>query len=98
MPMIALRRSLSLLLLAAASACASGGGSGGPGGSAPNRAVITDAEFAGAGSETTYEAIQRLRPEWLRPRATSGGSSSLTPAAGSGEVQPQQGSNMAPPP
>jgi hypothetical protein len=33
---------------------------------------ITDTEIARLGVTTAWEAIQRLRPNWLRQRATSG--------------------------
>ncbi len=82
--MLTLRRSLSVLALALAAACASGGAN--PGGSAINRAVIADAEFASATGESTLEFIQRMRPEWLRARPAQGGAGTL--AGGSAEAPP----------
>lgn len=58
---------LSLLLLPLLLACASTGGAGGGTSSSGN--VITADELAGVVDLSTLEAIQRLRPNWLRPRA-----------------------------
>jgi hypothetical protein len=35
-----------------------------------NRSVITDAEIPTTGTETAYELIQRIRPEYLRVKPT----------------------------
>lgn len=64
-----LRRSFTSSILCLAAACASGGSSGGPSTSS-NRAVITAAELPTTGAETAYDAIKRLRPEFLRARPT----------------------------
>ncbi|NUO94834.1 MAG: hypothetical protein HOQ16_11265 [Gemmatimonadaceae bacterium] len=47
-----------------------------------NRAVITDAEIPTTGSESALDLIQRIRPEYVRPKpsqAYSGGGSSTAP-------------------
>ena len=60
---------VGLTLLAAS--CASGGGSG-ESGPRRNRNVITSEEFTQiAEVGTVFEAIQRLRPNWLRGRGGS---------------------------
>jgi len=84
-----LRRSLVAALLAVATgACASGGASASdPSTSSSTRSVITEAELPTSGTETAYDAIQRLRPEFLRARPaqsytlqTNGGASGPAPA------------------
>jgi hypothetical protein len=53
------------IVLAAATACASSGTSR-PGGPRHSAYVITDEEISAAqGVVTVYDAIQRLRPQWL---------------------------------
>jgi len=60
---------IGLTLLAAA--CASGGGSG-ESGPRRNRNLITSEELTQVGEVgTAFDAIQRLRPNWLRGRGTS---------------------------
>lgn len=47
-----------------------------------NRAVITEAEIPATGSESALDMIQRLRPEYLRPKPSqtySNGSASTAP-------------------
>ena len=70
MPVIRFRRSLAavLFLFAGATACASGGAATGGSASGSNRYVITEAELPTTGTETAYDAITRLRPEFLRVR------------------------------
>ena len=66
--------------IAALAACSSGSGSASGTGSTPIRRggqnLITADEIgaAGAGMETAFDIVQRLRPTMLRPRATSFGS------------------------
>jgi ABC-type phosphate transport system substrate-binding protein len=57
--------------IAAGVACA-GAGSGPSNGDRPNRAVITADELPAAGTETVFDVIQRLRPEYLRQRPQGG--------------------------
>jgi hypothetical protein len=66
-----LRHSLALLI--AAVGCASGAPSGGTSTSSAlpsNRAVITEAEIPTTGTETAYDLIRRLRPEYFRAKPT----------------------------
>lgn len=58
-----IRRSLNVLLVLVA-ACASAGTTGSSGSS--NRSLITDAEIPATGTESAYDLIQRLRPEYFR--------------------------------
>lgn len=55
-------------LLVATTACASAGSASGA--TSTNRSVITDAEIPASGTESAYELIQRLRPEYLRTKPT----------------------------
>jgi len=88
MPFSLLRRSLvAVLLLGATGACASGGTSGSEQSTSASRYVITEAELPTSGTETAYDIIQRLRPEFLRARPaqsyslqTNGGASGPAPA------------------
>jgi len=57
------------LLLLFLSACQSAPGAGG--GSRPSPNLITEAELTDIPALTAYQAIQRLRPGWLRTRASS---------------------------
>jgi hypothetical protein len=50
-------------------ACASGGGSGSTSGS---RYVITGEQIAEAAVSDALEAVERLRPDWLRSRGAGG--------------------------
>ena len=52
-------------------ACSSSGSSSG-GSTSSNRDVLTRAEMDEANSGNVYDAIQRLRPSWLRVRGGSG--------------------------
>jgi hypothetical protein len=61
-----IRRSMTVALLLAVGACASGK-SGSPE-AAVNRSVITAAELPATGTESAYDVINRLRPEYLRPK------------------------------
>jgi hypothetical protein len=56
-----------LLLLAAATACASSGATSGTQ-RRGSREVITEEEIAAVEVSTALDLIQRLRPEFLRPR------------------------------
>lgn len=88
MPVIHYRRTLvtALFLLAGASACASSG-TASSGTTSSSRYVITEAELPTTGTESAYDAIQRLRPDFLRARPaqsyslqTNGGASGPAPA------------------
>ena len=67
---------LFLVACAALSACASGGVSTeSPNAVAPtshNRSVITTEEIPLTGSESAYDLIQRIRPEYLRVKPAQG--------------------------
>lgn len=66
----ALRRSLALLVVAVG--CATGAPSDGST-STPlpsNRAIITESEIPMTGTETAFDLIRRLRPEYLRAKPT----------------------------
>ena len=72
-----LRRTLALSAVVAAAACTSSPSpeTAPPPSSAAvlqptNRAVITDAEIPTSGTESAYELIQRIRPEYLRTKPT----------------------------
>lgn len=74
------------LLGALTIACASPGGRSGTAESAAtaptSRAVISDAEIPKSGSESAYDMIQRLRPEYLRAKPTQsfgGATSTIAP-------------------
>ncbi|MDH5588542.1 MAG: hypothetical protein OEZ65_12405 [Gemmatimonadota bacterium] len=56
-------------LAAGLSACASGGGGGGAPRGSTNR--IIESELEALVSLDAFEAVQRLRPRWLTPRAGS---------------------------
>jgi hypothetical protein len=84
---LTVRHSLAAVLLVAASACASSGGPSAESSTSSSRYVITEAELPTSGTETAYDAIQRLRPEFLRVRPaqsyslqTNGGASGPAPA------------------
>jgi hypothetical protein len=90
---LTIRRSLAALLVVTAGACASGGASGSGGAAAgetaapTNRDIITESELPTMGTETAYDAIMRLRPNFLRPHPaqsysleTNGGVSGPAPA------------------
>jgi hypothetical protein len=72
MPMSLVRRSLVVLVTAGSAACATGGA----GSVAPtphqNRAMITSEEIPLTGSESAYDLIQRIRPEYLRIKPAQG--------------------------
>jgi hypothetical protein len=82
------RHSLAALVaVAAVSACASSGGSSAETASSSSRRVNTESELPTSGTETAYDANQRLRPEFLRVRPaqsynlqTNGGASGPAPA------------------
>jgi hypothetical protein len=60
------RRPIVLLLFAAA--CASTPRAGGTAPSGGSRNVITESELADSGTESAYDLVQRLRPEFLRSK------------------------------
>jgi len=60
-------RSVASIVLAVTAACAAAAP---PGTTSTNRAVITDAEIPTTGTESAYDMIQRLRPEYLRVKPT----------------------------
>jgi ABC-type glycerol-3-phosphate transport system substrate-binding protein len=85
---LTLRRSLASAVLLLGSACATGGSAGSEASPSSSRAVITLAELPTTGTETAYDAINRLRPEFLRPHPAQ--SYSLQPSTGvsSGNAPP----------
>jgi hypothetical protein len=72
------RRSLALLLVAVG--CATGAPADGSSSTplSSNRAVITESEIPTTGTETAFDLIRRIRPEYLRlkPSQTYNGNSS----------------------
>ena len=78
------RRCTSLVIVVLASACAASANTPPGQGQAASVAIrgnanlIVRAEFAGAGSQTAWHAVQNLRPRWLRP--VRGASFSFEPA------------------
>lgn len=84
------RRATVGLALLTIGACASGGSSNTaepPSSSSASRYLITESELPTSGTETAYDAIQRLRPEFLRVRPSqsyslqeNGGASGPAPA------------------
>jgi hypothetical protein len=68
-----LRRTLLASLLAFTTGCASaGGGSGASPGGDPNVLTAAEISSAKAGEASTYDAIQRLRPQFFRTRGRLG--------------------------
>ena len=57
----------ALALLLAGAACATPQPRSGP---TPQRYVLTAEELRGAGAQTAYDAVMKLRPEFLRTRGT----------------------------
>ena len=70
---LTLRRSMITLVAGMTMACASSGAKTSGSSPSANRATITDAELAASGTETAYDVIQRLRPEYLRPKPSQKG-------------------------
>jgi hypothetical protein len=64
--------SVGIVMLALSAACASGGASTSSS-SGQNRSVITQNDLASSGTETAYDVIQRLRPEYLRVKPSQKG-------------------------
>lgn len=62
----AFRRSVLAAVMVAAAACASSGTTAASASSQSNRDVITESELPTSGTESAYDAINRLRPEFLR--------------------------------
>lgn len=60
------------LLAAVAIAAAACAGASQSGSDHPSRAVIADAELPPGGTETVYDVVTRLRPEFLRQRPQGG--------------------------
>jgi hypothetical protein len=80
MPNSAFRRVLASLLVALAAACATVAAPENP--ISSNRSVITDAEIPTTGTESAFDLIQRLRPEYLRAKPTqtyTGATSTVAP-------------------
>lgn len=73
------RRTLAALLLTAA--CASGASSSSSSPAPGNRSFITEAEIPATGTETAFDLIQRIRPEYFRqkPSQTYTGGQSVAP-------------------
>jgi len=70
---IAFRRSLTTFLFALIGSCASpAGGAGAASGGNPNVLTAAEISSAKAGEASAYEAVQRLRPMFLRTRGTAG--------------------------
>jgi hypothetical protein len=67
MSLTAPRRVRIVLAALALAGCASGGTASGGG----NRDVVTESQLANMEALNAYEALQRLKPAWLRPRGTS---------------------------
>ena len=61
----------TLALLLASAACTPSR-PGAPVTTSSNRALITESEIPTAGTETAYDLIQRIRPEYLRIRPAQG--------------------------
>ena len=87
MPITHFRRSLVAALVLFAGACASGGATSGNTAPSSSRYVITESELPTSGTETAYDAIQRLRPDFLRARPAqsynlqpNGGATGAAPA------------------
>jgi hypothetical protein len=80
MPITTLRRLIAPMLIALATACA---GAARPQKSvSSNRSVVTDVEIPTSGTESAYDLIQRIRPEYLRAKPTqsySGATSAVAP-------------------
>jgi len=64
-----MRRIAAAVLMISLTACASGGGAGGP---ARSRNVISQEEIDQATVPNALELVQTLRPQFLRPRGTTG--------------------------
>jgi hypothetical protein len=74
------RSAFAVLLLSAA--CASGAPSDTSPSPAPsNRAMITEAEIPMTGTETAFDLIRRLRPEYLRVKPTQTYTGARSPEA-----------------
>ncbi len=63
-----------LIFTLMAMACASGGASSSASSRTSDRSVISESDLAGAGAESAYDIIQRLRPEYLRVKPAQQGS------------------------
>jgi hypothetical protein len=81
------RHSLAALLLVVAGACASSGTAANSSTTPTNRDIISESELPTTGTESAWDAIQRLRPHFLRTRPaesysleTNGGVSGPAPA------------------
>lgn len=84
-PRLAARLAAGVLLLAAAAACASSQGGASATQAGTQRAArytITAVELAEAGTSNVYDAIVKLRPEFLRERGTSTISAEPMPSSG----------------
>jgi hypothetical protein len=89
MPNPTMHRTLASIFLAMTAACATAASPETPNSSAPdrgvmstNRSIITDAEIPTTGTESAYDMIQRLRPEYLREKPTqtyNGAQSNVAP-------------------
>ena len=80
------RRSLAATVMLVATACASSGTTSGAASSQSSRELITEAELPTSGTETAYDAILRLRPDFLRVRPAQ--SYNLQPDAGASGAAP----------
>jgi hypothetical protein len=71
-----------MLLLVVAAACAASA-PGGAVSTSSNRALVTEAEIPTSGTESAYELVQRIRPEFLRvhpAQGSTGANGNLAPA------------------
>lgn len=66
-------RIVPALLMTLVVACASGGASSAAPSHTSDRSVITGTDLAAAGTESAYDIIQRLRPEYLRVKPSQQG-------------------------
>lgn len=73
-PFRSARPLVAVVVVLALAACASSGSSS----SSPRGPIITSEEVASVSVSSTYELVQRLRPQWLRPR---GSFSAVSPEA-----------------
>lgn len=81
-----IRRLFTAALLVAATACASSGSSNATSSPSSSRNVITESELPTSGTESAYDAIQRLRPDFLRARPAQ--SYNLQPGGGTTGAAP----------
>ncbi len=69
-PSYVMRTGAAAAALVFTTACAATTGAGGDGSGASSN-LLTRAELASVSANNAFEAIERLRPQWLRPRGPS---------------------------